>query len=270
MDWARIMAPLSGGQGDRWVVEAGAILAEVFGAELSCVHAPADVADLIPWMGDGFMGGVQATAVDSIRQATAEGAAAAKAVVDACPYGRKSFVCLKSPVWAALAMEGRLSDVVLFDDSAARGKGPLAEAFQQVVAGEQRPTLVARPGLKVGGVMAVAWDGGKEASRAMRTALPLLQKASAVIVLSAPAASSRKFDPDTLLAFLAARGVRARVESLACTGDVAPALVRAAKDAGADIMVAGAYGHPRLQEFIFGGATRTFLNADAPSLFLSH
>ena len=40
-------------------------------------------------------------------------------------------------------MEGRLSDVLVFDDAAARGKGSLAEAFQQVIAGEQRPTVVA-------------------------------------------------------------------------------------------------------------------------------
>jgi nucleotide-binding universal stress UspA family protein len=57
---------------------------------------------------------------------------------------------------------------------------------------------------------------------------------------------------------------------LAATGDVGPALLQAAGRAGADILVAGAFGHPRLQEFIFGGTTRTLLNADQPSLFLSH
>lgn len=270
MDWARIMAPLSGGEGDRRTIAAAASVSEPFGAELACVHAPADVADLIPWMGDGFMGGVQATAIESIRQACAEGEAAARAAFDACPYERKSFVSLKSPVWGALAMQGRLSDVLVFDDAAARGKGPLAEMFQQIVAGEQRPTVVARVGLKVGGVVAVAWDGGKEASRAVRTALPLLQKAARTIVLAAPAASSRKFDPSLLRAFLAARGVACEVEVLADTGDAAPALIRAAKAAGADLLVAGAFGHARLREFIFGGATRTFLGADGPSLFLSH
>jgi nucleotide-binding universal stress UspA family protein len=270
VDWAKIMAPLSGGEGDRRIVAAAAALAEPFGAELACVHAPADVADLIPWMGDGFMGGVQATALESIRQASAEGAVAAKAAVEACAYGRKSFVSLKSPVWAALAMQGRLADVLVFDDASARGKGPLAEAFQQVVAGEQRPTIVARPGLGVGGVVAVAWDGGKEASRAMRTALPLLQKATDVIVLTAPAASPRNFNPDLLLAYLEARGVKAEIQALEGGGDPAPALIKAARDAAAQILVSGAFGHPRLQEFIFGGATRTFLAAEGPSLFLSH
>ena len=36
------------------------------------------------------------------------------------------------------------------------------------------------------------------------------------------------------------------------------------------LLVAGAFGHPRLQEFIFGGTTRTLLNSDELSLFLSH
>jgi nucleotide-binding universal stress UspA family protein len=270
MEWARILAPLSGGESDKRIIAAAAAIAEPFGAELTGVYAPADVADLIPWMGDGFMGGVQATALESIRRACAEGEVVAQAALDACTYGRKAFMSLKSPVWAALAMEGRLSDVVVFDDGAARGRGPLAEAFQQIVADEQRPTIVARPGLKVDGVIAVAWDGGKEASRAVRTALPLLQKAEKVLLLSAPSASSRKFDVATLQEFLAARGVASELELLKDSGDPAPALLRAAKAAGATILVAGAFGHPRLQEFIFGGATRAFLHADSPSLFLSH
>jgi len=43
-----------------------------------------------------------------------------------------------------------------------------------------------------------------------------------------------------------------------------------ASGAGASILVAGAFGHTRLQEFIFGGTTRTLLNSEGPSLFLSH
>jgi nucleotide-binding universal stress UspA family protein len=270
MDWARIMAPLSGGDGDRRVLDAAGALAAAFEAELACVHAPADVADLIPWMGDGFMGGVQATAVQSLRDAAAAGERAARAAAEACPYAHKTFLALNSPVWAALAMEGRLSDVVVFDFPTARGKGPLSEAFQQIMADEQRPTLVAREGLVIGGPIAVAWDGGKEASRAVRTALPLLRKASEVLVLSAPSASPRRFDPARLTGFLAARGVTSSVKVLTEGGDPAPALIKAAKAAGATLLVAGAFGHPRLQEYVFGGATRTFLSAEGLSLFFSH
>jgi nucleotide-binding universal stress UspA family protein len=268
--WARIMAPVSGTKGDPGVLSAGAQLAEAFSAELAAVYTPADVADLMPWMGEGFMGGVQIAAVESLKEAAAEGRAAAEGAFAACAYAKKQFVSLDSPVWSALSMHSRLSDVVVFDSASARGRGPLAQAFQQIIAAEQRPVLVARPGLGVGGVAAVAWDGGKEASRAMRTALPLLQKASQVCILSSSSASPRDFDPGALQAFLAARGVTADVKLIGGGGEVGAQLLKAAQEIGASLFVAGAYGHPRLQEFIFGGATRGFLNTEGPSLFLSH
>jgi nucleotide-binding universal stress UspA family protein len=264
------MAPLSGGQGDRAAIDAAALLAAPFGAELSGVYTPADVADVMPWMGEGFMGGVQTTALESLREAAQAGEKTAQAVIDACGYKKKQFISLTTPVWAGLSAEARLSDVVVFTNEPARGRGPLGEAFQQVLADEQRPVLIAREGLKLDGTVAVAWDGGKEASRAARLALPLLEKAKAVVILAAPKASSRSFDPAKLQSYYAARGVKARVELLPDSGDAAPVLLHAAQKAAADILVAGAFGHPRLQEFIFGGTTRTLLNSDHPSLFLSH
>jgi nucleotide-binding universal stress UspA family protein len=264
------MAPLSGGKGDVAVLTAAAELARPFGAEVSGVYAPADVADLMPWMGEGFMGGVQITAVESLKEAASQGEKNARAALAACGCKNCNFVTLESPVWASLAVESRLSDVVVFDDEAARGRGPLAEAFQQLIANEQRPTVVARPGLKADGTVAVAWDGGKEATRAARTSMPLLEKASRVVILGAPSASSREFDPERLKEFLGARGVDADVELIKETGDAANLLLAAARSVGATLLVSGAFGHPRLREFIFGGTTRSFLNAESPSLFLSH
>lgn len=270
MSWARIMAPLSGGKGDAAALAAAAVIAEPFGAELAGVYTPADVADVMPWMGEGFLGGVQTTALESLKEATSAGEANARKALEAVGYANKQFISLQTPVWAGLSAESRLSDVVVFSSDPARGRGPLAEAFQQMVADEQRPVLVAREGLKAGGVVAVAWDGGKEASRAARLATPLLEKASKVVIIAAPKASSRSFDPMRLQAYYAARGLASEVVILGDSGDAAPAILQAAAAAGADILVAGAFGHPRLQEFIFGGTTRTLLNSDSPSLFLSH
>ena len=271
VSWARIMAPVIGGAPDVEVLAVASRLAEPFGAEMAAVYAPADVADVMPWMGEGFMGGVQITAVETLREAAAEGERVARGHFDACPCMRKSFVTLSSPVWTSLGMECRLSDLVVFDANSARGRGPLSETFQQVLADEQRPTLVVRAGGDLLECVAVAWDGGKEASRAARTALPLLQKAGRVVILAAGAATTRAFEPQRLQAFLAARGVQAEVKLLSGGGDPAHLLLDAARAEAAGLMVAGAYGHPRLQEFIFGGTTRSFLHAEgAPSLFLSH
>lgn len=270
MSWARIMAPLSGGQGDAETIAAAVMLAEPFQAEMVGIYAPADVADVMPWMGEGFLGGVQTTALESLKEAALVGEKNARAAMAKSTYAKNRFIALQTPVWAGLSAESRLSDVVVFGSDPARGRGPLAEAFQQMVADEQRPVLIAREGLKVGGTVAVAWDGGKEASRAARLALPLLERAEKAVILAAPKASSRTFDPERLKSYYAARGVDAEVDILPDAGDAAPVLLYAARKAGADILVAGAFGHPRLQEFIFGGTTRTLLNSDAPSLFLSH
>jgi nucleotide-binding universal stress UspA family protein len=256
--------------GDKAAVAAAVMLAEPFGAEMAGVYTPADVADVMPWMGEGFLGGVQTAALESLKEAAQAGEKAARAAFEATKYAKSRFVALQTPVWAGLSAESRLSDVVVFTSDPGRGRGPLAEAFQQMMADEQRPVLIAREGLKMGGVVAVAWDGGKEASRAARLAMPLLEKARTAVILAAPKASSRSFDPARLQAYYAARGVKTAVSLLPESGDAAPLLLAAAKNAGADILVAGAFGHPRLQEFIFGGTTRTLLNSDEPSLFLSH
>jgi nucleotide-binding universal stress UspA family protein len=60
------------------------------------------------------------------------------------------------------------------------------------------------------------------------------------------------------------------VEVIKDSGEAAGLLLGAARAAGANLLVSGAFGHPRLREFIFGGTTRSFLHADSPSLFLSH
>jgi len=271
MSWVRILTPLTGAPGDAEALAAAAALAAPFDAAVSAVFAPADAADLMPWMGEGLMGGVQMAALESMRQAAAEGEKASRAHFDALDYPRKDFQVLTSPVWACLCAETRLSDVVVFASDPARGRGPLVEAFQQVLMEERRPVFVAHAVPDVRRPVAVAWDGGKEASRAARAAVPWLQKAPEVAVLSAPGATPRSFDPRRLADHLVARGVKARLHPIEGTGDAGPLLLEATRAIGADTLVAGAFGHPRFQQFIFGGATRTMMQAEGPpSLFLSH
>lgn len=271
MSWTRILAPLTGAPGDAQTLEAAAALAAPFGATVGAVFAPADAADLMPWMGEGLMGGVQMAAMDSMKEAAAEGEKASRARFEALGYASKDFTVLQSPVWACLCMEARLCDAVVFNPDPARGRGPLVEAFQQILMEERRPVFVARtipdPSLPV----AVAWDGGKEASRAAREAIPWLVKAPEVAVLAAPSATPRTFEPQRLVDYLIVRGVKARLEKLTGAGEAGPMLLDGARGVGAGILVAGAFGHPRFQQFIFGGATRTLMQAEgAPSLFLSH
>ncbi|MDB5439114.1 MAG: universal stress protein UspA [Caulobacteraceae bacterium] len=271
MSWARILVPLAGeGESEAALVEAAIKIAAPFQAEVALAHVPVDIAAIAPWMAESFMGGLQSSAMLSLEEASVEGLRAVQALAEASTYRPLSLTALNSPVWAQLAMESRLSDLVVFGPQSARGRGALAEPFQLLVGDEQRPVLVVHEGLDPTGTIAVAWHGGKESSRAVRTALPLLKLAARVVVLAAPKASSRSFDPGRLQAFLEARGVAAEISLAEGHGDAAHLLLDAARDQGAKLMVAGCFGHPRLQEFIFGGATRTLLNSEGLSLFLSH
>lgn len=271
MSWARILVPLAGeGEGEAALIDAAAKIAAPFGAEVALAHVPVDIAAIAPWMAESFMGGLQSSAMVSLEEASSEGLRAVQALAEASTYRPISLTTLNSPVWAQLAMESRLSDLVVFGPESARGKGALAEPFQLLVGDEQRPVLVAHQGLDPGATIAVAWHGGKESSRAVRTALPLLKLAERVVVIAAPKASSRSFDPLRLQAFLAARGIKSEISLAEGSGDAAQLLLGAAREQGARLLVAGCFGHSRLQEFIFGGVTRSLLNSEGISLFLSH
>jgi nucleotide-binding universal stress UspA family protein len=266
------MAPLSGGPSDVETLAAATALAAPFNAEMAAVYAPADAAELMPWMGEGFMGGVQVAALDSLKEAAEIGARHATAHYDGVTYPKKTFSILTSSVATALALEARLSDVVAFGADPARGRGPLVESFQQVLMEERRPVFITRGGAPdLSATVAVAWDGGREATRAARIAIPWLQKAGQVVILAAPAATPRDFDPARLKEHFSERGVKAEVETLAHSGDPGPMLLSAALAAGAAMLVAGAFGHPRFQQFIFGGTTRHLMQAEVgPSLLLTH
>lgn len=271
MSWARIMAPMSGAASDEAALAAAQALAAPFDAELAGVFAPADPAELMPWMGEGFMGGVQVAALESLKEAATEAERRARARFDSAGYAHKQFIALGSPVAAELAMEARLSDVAVFGQDAARGRGSLAESFQQVLMEERRPVLVARGIPSLDDVAAVAWDGGREATRSARVASPWLARLKRVVILAAPDATPRVFDPERMKALFAQRGVTAEVEILRQGGDPGAILLGACKNAGARLLVAGAFGHPRFQQFIFGGTTRHLMQAeDGPSLFLTH
>lgn len=270
MDWARIIVPLMGREDDDAVLAAAAEIASAVKARVCGVYVPVDAADLAPWLADGMVGAVEVTALEAVRAAAREGEREAMRRLTACTAKAKDFIALDSPVWSGLALESRLSDLVVFGSQTAKGKTRLAQAFQDVLGGEQRPILVARAGPLPAKTVVVAWNGGKEATRAARTALPLLRLAGRVIVASVATEPRREdADPARLADFLVAHGVKAEPRRLK-RNDPAPAILELARENEADLVVAGAFGHARLREFIFGGVTRNLLHADGPSLFLSH
>jgi len=121
----------------------------------------------------------------------------------------------------------------------------------------------------------VAWNASREAARAVNDAMPLLSAASAVTVLAVNPRHGINGHGDVPAAdialHLARHGVRAEAaHTVAKDIPEGEALLSYAADIGADLIVAGAYGHSRARELVFGGVTRTLLAEMTAPVFLSH
>jgi nucleotide-binding universal stress UspA family protein len=120
----------------------------------------------------------------------------------------------------------------------------------------------------------VAWDGSKEASSALRAAVPLLRRTSTVTLaaLTGPGLPDEDFHAHKpeLLRFLARHHVTPRVLVREAQHDSGQQLLALANELGCGMLVMGCYGHSRFRELCLGGASRTVLaEADIP-LLMAH
>ena len=152
----------------------------------------------------------------------------------------------------------------------------LAFLPEELVLGVGRPVLVVpRYGTfeTVGERVLIAWNGSREATRAVHDAIPLLQLATKVTVLSVdPERDSGSRVPSADIALhLARHGVAAEAAStVGLDIGVGDLLLSRAADLGVDLIVMGAYGHARVREMVLGGATRHMLQHMTVPVLMSH
>jgi nucleotide-binding universal stress UspA family protein len=119
----------------------------------------------------------------------------------------------------------------------------------------------------------IAWKSSREAIRAVHDAMPLLRVAKKVTVFTfAPQSGHSGREPALLVDHLEQHGVWAKAETWIDTGEMSAvsALFACLDTQEADLIVAGAYGHSRLAEGLFGGVSRDLLGEPSLPLFLSH
>ncbi len=142
-----------------------------------------------------------------------------------------------------------------------------------------RPTLLiptAGRFPKFGSRVMVGWSGTREAARAVFDALPLLQHAQSVQLLTirkkTPSrAEEKSIEAAEIAASLARHGVQCEVATSIAVGiDVEEELLSRAADYSADLIVMGCYGHSRLREFVLGGATRAIFRTMTAPVLMAH
>ena len=180
----------------------------------------------------------------------------------------------------ALLMQSRYADLVVLSQDGDDDPGAPARLRglpEHLALRGVRPVLVvpaAYAGEPIPGTAVVGWDGGTQALRAIAAALPLLEHAAAVklAVINPDALSDLHGEqPGADMAlYLARHGLRVEVVAERTRASPGDTLCALARDCGAGLMVAGAFGHSRYREWMLGGTTRQLLERAPVPLLIAH
>ncbi|MCH4559606.1 universal stress protein [Mesorhizobium jarvisii] len=164
-----------------------------------------------------------------------------------------------------LAMHARAADLVVTGTPVSGADHNRVVDIGTLVLSAGRPVLIAADRLvppdpeKV----LVAWKDTREARRAVTDALPFLTGAQDVLVATIEEQKQRdaRESVGDVVRFMMRHGIKARSEVLDPDhGDACETIIELAHGMGADLVVAGGYGHSRLREWAFGGMTRSLLS----------
>lgn len=179
---------------------------------------------------------------------------------------------------SAVNEHARMADVLVAPQTDPDTPDPnYAGVAEELLIGCGRPVLVVpaygNHGTFGRNVM-VAWNGSRESARAVFDALPVLQKADTVRILSVESSEfdgSKNVPGSEIATMLSRHGVTCEVAVSAGSalhpGDE---LLARLADANSDLLVMGAYGHSRITEFVFSGVSRHMLRNMTVPLLMSH
>jgi nucleotide-binding universal stress UspA family protein len=181
------------------------------------------------------------------------------------------------PLADYLAREARSADLLItrVDHNASVFDHSRHVAIGDVVMHVGRPVLVV-PTTAAGASfdrMMVGWKDSRETRRAIADALPLLQRATQVAIVEVAAESeleAARGRLDDVVQWLSRHGVAAEPIARPSTGEDAHQLNAIALERNAGVIVAGAYGHSRVREWVLGGVTRDLLLRAGSCALVSH
>lgn len=190
-----------------------------------------------------------------------------------------SWRALAGSVPGVLANEGRYSDLLILGQPDPDDEKSLTRNLaDQVIFTAGRPCLlIPYIGTQAGFGQSplIAWDGSREAARAIHDALPLLKLAGkATVLIARPEKLDADFGdlPGAMISeHLARHDINVEVEVLRDgIQDTSEAILSYADAHHCDLIIMGAYGHSRWREIVLGGVTRDIMADMRIPVFMSH
>ncbi|PTM40289.1 universal stress protein [Bosea sp. 124] len=270
--YAGLLTPVHLGAGAEATIRFAARLAQALPCRL--IGIGADEIEL-PYYGDGT-GMVDAVLLENARGVVQEDLAKAEALFRRVAEGAPAVdwrCAIEQPRGFALT-QCRAADLVVLarqgpDDEAV---GRMGVAPGDLVMELGRPILVVPPGVETLAAKSavIAWKDTCEARRAVHDALPFLVRAEAVSVLAVGEEAIENGAQD-VCGYLAQHGIAARAVLRPDSAEyVVDEIMTQVRHQGADLIVAGAYGHSRMREWIFGGVTQDLLETTPICCLMSH
>ncbi|MBF0247160.1 MAG: universal stress protein [Alphaproteobacteria bacterium] len=285
-----ILAPLDGASDNQAILDTALNLACAFNAHLEVLHVRPDPRDAMPLFGEGMSGDlvedIIATAdreaggrADRLRAMFAERAETRSIPQVAGPGGGEDAATV---AWREdmgredemVAWRGRLSDLIV-TARPGEGSSPMRGlTLHAALFDSGRPVLALpiEPEVhEIGRSIAIAWNGTAQSARAVRGAMPLILRAAEVHVLTCESERSNPTPADELAAYLGWWGVTPHTHCFPPEEEGAGyALLGESRRVMADMLVCGAYSHPRLMQTVLGGVTSVLMDEAGIPVLFSH
>lgn len=276
MSIREILLPLTGTAAGEAALATALQVARLWDAHVTALHVRVDARDVAPLAGEGLSGAMieeMMAATEKESEARSDAVCAmferfvrqhgvGVAPADARAGATADFAAVTGREEELVAHRARLVDLTVVPHPEAGDDVSSSDALHAVLFDSGRPVLMAprRAPASIGTRVCLAWNGTAESAAGVLAALPWLQRAQAVRVLSADEYQRRGPGAADLAAYLALHGVRAEVVQFRpIEREVGRGLLAAAQEFGADLLAMGAYSHSRLRQLILGGVTRHVL-----------
>jgi nucleotide-binding universal stress UspA family protein len=185
---------------------------------------------------------------------------------------RARFSSSRGEVTESLARASRLCEAILYRHRGADKRVIEPALLEQLLFRSGRPLiLVPEEGLQARPRrFAVAWNGSREAARALALGAPMLNGAKEVLFICVGEEKAGAPTAEEMAEHMTACGTEARAIRRPAGRGVSKTLAALAREEGADAMVLGAFSHSRLREVILGGVTRKVLENPPMPLLIAH
>jgi nucleotide-binding universal stress UspA family protein len=169
---------------------------------------------------------------------------------------------------------GRVFDIIVLGRPGLDPNGPRMATLETGLFESGRPVLLAprRPRPQMGTNVLIAWNCSTEQARATAFAMPILKRASRVIILTVEGGAAVPGPTgEQLCRYLQLNGVPAKPLTVGLNGRLTgEAILAHANALSCDLLIKGAYTQSRLRQLIFGGTTRYILSNTELPVLMAH